>query len=285
MKNKLKLDFKNKKTIIISILIGLILIGLIIFVIFKVTHKNKDLTPNNPTTNEFENYLKDSIKPFDEDSIKDFIGSTDNIASVDEIYWGAMHTDDIDDNIKILYTLSRMIYKDSTLIHYMSGANMFDEDTNLGDVKLSLKFINKALNAKFKDTKIKENTVITDGFFNGINAVICDDTYCIIPVSKTADSNNESDGIYETTYTDLSKVSGGYEITGSYYYSEFNMDGDMTLGVYNNAFKEKTFCEISFWDVYLTNGSIPDECKQENEYDKVKYSFDKNYHFIGSETV
>ena len=31
---------------------------------------------------------------------------------------------------------------------------MFDEDTELGNVKLSIKFINKALAAKFNDTTI-----------------------------------------------------------------------------------------------------------------------------------
>ena len=67
MKNKLKINFKDKKTIIISILLGLILISLIIFICVKVFHKDKELTPDDPTTKEFENYLKDAIKPFDED--------------------------------------------------------------------------------------------------------------------------------------------------------------------------------------------------------------------------
>ena len=60
MKNKLKPNFKDKKTIIISILIGLILIGLIIFICTKIFHKDKELTPDNPTTNEFENICGNS---------------------------------------------------------------------------------------------------------------------------------------------------------------------------------------------------------------------------------
>ena len=144
MKNKLKINFKDKKTIIISILLGLILISLIIFICTKVFNKDKELTPDDPTTKEFENYLKDAIKPFDEDTIKDFISSTDNVANVDEIYLATTHSADIDKEVKILYTLSRMFYNDSDIVHYMSGANMFDEDTELGNVKLSIKFINKA---------------------------------------------------------------------------------------------------------------------------------------------
>lgn len=285
MKKKLKINFKDKKTIIISILLGLILIGLIIFICTKVFHKDKELTPDDPTVKEFENYLKDAIKPFDEDTIKDFISSTDNVTNVDEIYLASTHIEGIDNNIKILYTLSRMFYKDSDIVHYMSGANMFDEDTGLGDVKLSLKFINKALAAKFTDTEIEPNTIITDGFFQGINAVICDDSYCIIPISKTTESGNTSDGVYESVFNDFNKTTNGYELVGKYYYSEFSMEGDMTLGVYNNIFKEKTFCEISFWNVYLTNGEIPEECQKESEYDKVKYYFDKNYRFIKSENA
>ena len=178
-----------------------------------------------------------------------------------------------------------MFYKDSDIVHYMSGANMFDEDTGLGDVKLSLKFINKALAAKFTDTEIEPNTIITDGFFQGINAVICDDSYCIIPISKTNETKNTSDGVYESLFDDFIKTTNGYELVGKYYYSEFSMEGDMTLGVYNNIFKEKTFCEISFWNVYLTDGEIPEECQKESEYDKVKYYFDKNYRFIKSENA
>ena len=60
MKNKLKINFKDKKTIIISILLGLILISLIIFICVKVFHKDKELTPDDPTTKEFENYFKDA---------------------------------------------------------------------------------------------------------------------------------------------------------------------------------------------------------------------------------
>lgn len=285
MKNKLKINFKDKKTIIISILLGLILISLIIFICVKVFHKDKELTPDDPTTKEFENYLKDAIKPFDEDTIKDFISSTDNVANVDEIYLATTHSADIDKEVKILYTLSRMFYNDSDIVHYMSGANMFDEDTELGNVKLSIKFINKALAAKFNDTTIDPDTTITDGFFRGINAVICDDTYCIIPISKNQETSNESDELYESVFENITKTSNGYELVGKYYYSEFSMDGDMTLGVYNNIFKEKTFCEVSLWNVYLTDGEVPEECQKDSEYDKVKYYFDKNYHFIKSENV
>ena len=84
MKNKLKINFKDKKTIIISILLGLILISLIIFICTKVFHKDKELTPDDPTTKEFENYLKDAIKPFDEDTIKDVYNVTGYIHKQDE---------------------------------------------------------------------------------------------------------------------------------------------------------------------------------------------------------
>ena len=285
MKNKLKLDFKSKKTIIISILIGLILIGLIIFIFIKVFHKDKELTPDNPTVNEFENYLKDAIKPFDEDTIKDFISSTDNVCNVDEIYWGATYSDNINTNTKILYTLSRMFFNDSDLITYMAGANMFDEDTELGTVKLSLKFINKALAAKFKDLKIEPEAIITDGFFRGVNAVICDDTECMIPISMVDYSDNDSDGTYESEKGTLEKTSNGYEITVKYYFNVMQFDGDMKYGVYDSAFKEKVYCETTLPEIYISNGRILEDCKNTDGMPSIKYIFDKNYKFIKSENV
>ena len=111
MKNKLKINFKDKKTIIISILLGLILIGLIIFICVKVFHKDKEITPDNPNVKEFEDYLKDAIKPFDEDSIKDYIDSTDNTIDVDEIYWGANYTGNDSNILKVFYTIVSRIVK------------------------------------------------------------------------------------------------------------------------------------------------------------------------------
>lgn len=291
MKNKLKPNFKDKKTIIISILIGLILIGLIIFICTKIFHKDKELTPDNPTTNEFENYLKDAIKPFDEDSIKDFISSTDSTGTVDEIYWGATYSDDINTNVKILYTLSRMFFNDSDLIKYMAGANMFDKDTELGTVKLSIKFINKALAAKFKDLKMEPETIITDGFFRGVNAVICDDTECMIPISMVdytdeEDSDDENaDGTYESEKGSLEKTSSGYEIFAKYYFNVMQFDGDMKYGVYDSAFKEKVYCETTLPEIYISNGRVLEDCKNTEGMPSIKYTFDKNYRFIKSENV
>lgn len=285
MKSKTKIDFKNKKTIIITSIIAIIVVGFIIFLCTKLFSKKPELTPDNPTTSEFENYLKDSIKGFDADSINDFIESTDNLATINEVYWGAMYSGDVHKNIKILYALSRLFYNDSTLIDYMTGASMFDLDTDLGDVKLSIKFINKVLDAKFKDTTIDKNTVITDGFFYGINAIICDDTYCIIPISRTTDSGNESDGLYASRKGDLTKVSGGYEMTVEDYYYELSFEGIMKMGIYSNAAKDVTFCETSLTEMYLGDFKNTDICKGEATYDKVKYKFDKNYKFVSAETV
>lgn len=284
MKNKLKINFKDKKTIIISILLGLILINLIIFICTKVFHKDKELTPDDPTTKEFENYLKDAIKPFDEETIKDFISSTDNISTVDDFYWGVNYNGDISNDEKVLYTLSRMVYKDSNIIDYMTGANMFSEDTRLGDIKLSIKFINKALNAKFADTTLEKNTVISEGFFNGINAVICDDKYCIIPVSQTTDSGLDSDGVYASSLGNLEKTSSGYQITAETYYYEMSFEGVMKLGVYNNEYKDVTYCETSMGELYFSDLKSIEACKNVT-YPKVKYTFDKDYKFVNAEFI
>lgn len=284
MKNKLKINFKDKKTIIISILLGLILIGLIIFICVKVFNKEKELTPDDPKTKEFENYLKDAIKPFDEDTIKDFIASTDNISTVDNFYWGANYTGNLNNDVKILYTLSRMIYDDSDIIDYMTGASMFDEDTDLGDIKLSIKFINKAINSKFKDATLEKNTVISNGYFNGINAIICDDTYCIIPVSKTVDSGLESDGVYASNLGDFTKTSSGYEITAETYYYEMSLSGVMKLGIYNNEYKDLTYCETSMTEIYFSDLKSIESCK-DAVYPKIKYNFDKDYKFIGFDYI
>ncbi len=289
MKNKLKINFKDKKTIIISILLGLILIGLIIFICVKVFNKEKEITPDDPKTNEFENYLKDAIKPFDEDSIKDFISSTDSTASVDELFLGATYSDDIVKNVKILFTLSRMIFADSSLINYMAGADMFDEETDLGTVKLSIKFINKALAAKFVDLKIDPETIITDGFFEGINAVTCDDSECMIIISSKDYSDDESndeneDGSYDSDKSSLEKTNSGYEITAKYYYYIMELSGSMKYGLYSDVFKEKTYCETTIPYISLTNGRVLEECKN-NDMTTIRYIFDKNYRFVGSEIV
>lgn len=286
MKSKLKKIFKEKRTIIISILLGLILIGLIIFICTKVFHKDKEITPEDPTVSEFENYLKDAIKPFNEDTIKDFISSTDNLVEVDNIYWGATYSDDIDINLKVLYTLNRMFYTDSDLVTYMSNLKMFDNDNELGEVKLSLKFINKALKAKFNSTEITKNTVITDGFYKGINAVICGEEYCIIPISKMQNKKINSDGLYTSSVKNasLEKINDGYELTTDYYYYEAELSGSMSYGIYDNAFKEKVYCETSLPEIQILDGNLPDRCNVGN-YNKIKYTFDKNYHFIKSERV
>lgn len=285
MKNKLKVDFKDKKTIIISILIGLILIGLIIFICTKIFHKDKELTPDNPTVNEFENYLKDAIKPFDEDSIKDYIDSTNNIAKVAKIYWGANYTGNDYDTIKILYTLSRLFYDDSDLIDYMVGAGMFDEDTKLGEVKLSIKFINKALAAKFKNTEIKANTILNDGFFKGVNAVFCDNTMCTIVISTNPSNDTKSNGLYRNDKSELIKTGSGYELSLSYYYYELSLSGAMDIKIYDNAAKEKTICEASVIKLYFGNFDTSDICDTNTEFKKVKYYFDKDYRYIKSEAL
>jgi len=155
---------------------------------------------------------------------------------------------------------------------------MFDKDTELGTVKLSIKFINKALAAKFKDLKMEPETIITDGFFRGVNAVICDDTECMIPISMVdytdeEDSDDENaDGTYESEKGSLEKTSSGYEISAKY-------------GVYDSAFKEKVYCETTLPEIYISNGRALEDCKNTEGMPSIKYTFDKNYRFIKSENV
>lgn len=279
---------KHKKVfIIIGIVILLTLVGVILAnTVFK-TNKDDIINPDDPTTNEFEKYLKDSIKGFDEDSIADFVTSTDNVGTVSGIYWGAMYSSSIGDDLKILYSLYSLIYRDSDLINYLTGADMFDEDTGTADISLSIKFINKVLDAKFKDTKIEKNTVLTE-FFKGINLVYCEDESCMISVSNSIESGSESDGSYENTDSSFNKVSGGYEYTTSYYYSEIQFDDEMKFGIYDNAMKTTTYCETTLTDILSFNQSkITENCKVDGTftYAKVKYNFDKNYKFINSEEV
>ena len=285
MKSKLKKIFKEKRTIIISILLGLILIGLIIFICTKVFHKDKEITPDDPTVSEFENYLKDAIKPFDEDTIKDFISSTDKLSTIDSIYWGAIYSDKIGNDLKIMYTLSRLIYNDSDLLSYMKSKNMFDEESGLSEVTLSIKFINKALNAKFVDTKIAANDEFTTGYYDGIAAVMCDTENCIVSVSKDKELDNGSLGSYISIKNDLTKNKYGYEITAQHYYYELDLDGNLQLDVYNNAFKEKQFCSTSITYLYANNYKLPDSCDANAALDKTKYTFDKNYRFVKSENI
>lgn len=285
MKNKLKINFKNKKTIIISILLGLILIGLIIFICTKIFHKDKELTPDNPTTKEFEDYLKDAIKPFDEDTIKDFISSTDKLTTIDSIYWGAMYSDRIGNDLKIMYTLSRLIYSDSDLISYMKSKNMFDEESGLSEVLLSIKFINKALNAKFTDTEIQAGDEFTTGYYDGIAAVMCDNENCIVSVSEDKENENNSIGSYISIKSELTSNKEGYEITAQHYYYELDLNGNLKLDIYNNAFKEKNFCSTSITYLYASNYQLPDSCDANATLDKTKYTFDKNYRFVKSENI
>ena len=178
-----------------------------------------------------------------------------------------------------------MFFNDSNIVDYMVGANMFDETTELGNIKLSLKFINKALAAKFKDLTIEKNTVITDGFFRGVNAVICGNTYCIIPISKNQSNGSNSDGLYKGESEELKSTSSGYEITTKYYFLEVQLSGEMKYGLYDNAFKTTTYCETSIPEMSILNGKLPSRCKEDINYNQIKYIFDKNYRFIKSEKV
>ena len=200
---------KEKKKIVIIVGIVLVLVVALIIIIPRLFPKKPEISTDNPTVYEFENYLKDSIKPFTEETVKDFIESTDNIATIGTSYWGVMYTSEIHDDIKILYALSRLFYDDSDLISYMTNKGMFDSDSKLGEVKLSIKFINKVLNAKFVDTKIKEDTILTSGFFYGISAVLCDSNYCTISIKNTYESGSDSDGMYKNSASQLVKTSDG----------------------------------------------------------------------------
>ena len=154
----------------------------------------------------------------------------------------------------------------------------------LNDIKLSIKFINKALNAKFADTTLEKNTVISEGFFNGVSAVICDDKYCIIPVSQTMDSGLDSDGVYASSLGNLEKTSSGYQITAETYYYEMSFEGVMKLGVYNNEYKDVTYCETSMGELYFSDLKSIEACKNVT-YPKVKYTFDKDYKFVNAEFI
>ena len=284
MKNFLNKIKRHKKEILIIGIISIILVVLTI-VIRNIFPKKNEISTENPTIKEFENYLKDSIKPFTEETIKNFIESTDNVGTVDSNYWGIIYTSPINDDIKILYALSRLFYDDSDLINYMATKNMFDSNTGLGEVKLSLKFIDKVLNAKFVDTKIKENTILTGGFFYGINTVICDTRYCSISINPNTSSGASSDGIYKNSDGEIIKTSDGYAITDEYYYYEFSFSGAMKLAIYDNAFKDTTYCETTIAGLIYTEFDVPQSCKEERTFNKVKFNFDKNYKFINKENL
>lgn len=276
---------KNNQKVVIIVGIVLVISLALIIIIPKIFPKKHEISTDNPSIREFENYLKDSIKPFTEETIKDFITSTDNIATVGTNYWGVMYTSDIHDDIKILYALSRLFYDDSNLISYMLEKGMFDSDSKLGEVKLSIKFINKVLNAKFVDTKIKEDTILTSGFFYGISAVLCDSNYCTISIKNTYESGSDSDGMYKNSASQLVKTSDGYEVTEEYYFMEFQLTGEMKFGVYDNAFKDTTYCETNIFSMSYTNFTLPESCDNMTRFNKVKFNFDKNYKFISKENL
>ena len=64
---------KEKKKIIIIVGIVLVLVVALIIIVPKLFFKKHEISTDNPTVYEFENYLKDSIKPFTEETVKDFI--------------------------------------------------------------------------------------------------------------------------------------------------------------------------------------------------------------------
>ena len=276
---------KENKKIIIIVGIVLVLMVALIIIIPRLFPKKHEISTDNPTIREFEKYLNDSIKPFTEETIKDFIESTDNVAELSSSYWGVMYTSEIHDDIKILYALSRLFYDDSDLVTYMNNNGMFDYSNNLGEVKLSLKFINKVLNAKFVDTEIAKNTVLTSGFFYGINTVVCDDTYCIISIKTNTNSGNKSDGLYKNSNASVVKTANGYEITDEYYYYELEFSGAMKFALYDNAFKDTTYCETTIYGMIYSDFDVPSSCKQDRTFNKVKFNFDKNYKFISKENL
>lgn len=276
---------KNNKKIVIIVGIVLVIFLALIIIIPKIFPKKHEISTDNPSIREFENYLKDSIKPFTEETIKDFITSTDNVATVGTNYWDVMYTSDIHDDIKILYALSRLFYDDSDLIDYMTNKGMIDGDTGLGEVKLSLKFINKVLEAKFVDTKINKNAIYTNGFFYGISTIICDDSYCVISIKNEHTSGNSSDGMYKNDDAEIVKTATGYEITDQFYFMEFQLSGDLKFGVYDNAFKDTVYCETDLFSMSYTDFTLPESCGNMTGFSKVKFSFDKNYKFISKENL
>jgi len=279
-----KLLNDKKKLIIMVVFLILIIVCIVLLCTKIIFKKNPDdiISPEDPTVKQFEEYLSDSIKGFDEDTIKDFISSTDSSSNVSELYWGFMYSGSIDTDIKTMYALSRLFYDDSDLINFMTGADMFDSDTELGEVKLSIKFINKVLKAKFVDTKIEANDLFSE-FYNGIYDVVCDEENCTITIGKDKTTDSISDGVYSMFDNSFDKTSDGYTYTTKYAYYEIEFGDDLSFGLYSNALKDTKYCEGSILDIYASGLEIPDECGTEVNFTTLKYNFDKNYKFIDVE--
>jgi len=280
--------FKDKKKLVIMVVVLIIVVVLLYLLCTKVIFKkNPDdiISPEDPTVKQFEEYLSGSIKGFDEDTIENFIGSTDSSGNVSEIYWGVMYTGNIGTDIKTLYALSRLFYDDSDLINFMLGADMFDEDTELGEVKLSIKFINKVLKAKFVDTEIEANAFFYE-FYHGIYDIICDDENCTITIGENKLTEDVSDGIYSQLSASFDKTSDGYTYKTGYAYYELDFGTDLSFGFYSDSSKEIKYCEGSILDMYTNGGQTPDGCgTDEVTFPTVKFNFDKDYKFVSKEVV
>ena len=66
---------------------------------------------------------------------------------------------------------------------------------------------------------------------------------------------------------------------------EFQLTGEMKFGVYDNAFKDTTYCETNIFSMSYTNFTLPESCGNMTGFNKVKFNFDKNYKFISKENL
>ena len=63
-----------------------------------------------------------------------------------------------------------------------------------------------------------------------------------------------------------------------------SFEGVMKLGLYNNEYKDVTYCETSMGELYFSDLKSIEACKNVT-YPKVKYTFDKDYKFVNAEFI
>lgn len=163
-----------------------------------------------------------------EDNFSFIISSNSTFSSS---YVGAMYDENISDEYKVLYTLNRMFYDNSSLydLVYSSVDNKNDEDMLNTSFKLKYETINTLIGSVFVDSEIDKDFKTTDGmYYEQITSVNCDNGICEVEVQTEL----EEDGLYSSYLTALisesvNEETGYTEYVVSSYYIESTSDENL----------------------------------------------------------
>lgn len=158
-----------------------------------------------------------------------FINSSNN--SMISTYVGAMYSESISDEYKVVYTLNKMFYDNENLYElvYSSVDNKNDEDPFNTTFELSYETINTLIGKVFADSEIDKDFKTTEDMkFEQIEYVTCDNGICEVGVQTELGSYGFTSGYLTNLVSETYNEENGYtEYIVSTYYIESTSDEDL----------------------------------------------------------